>query len=156
MLAVLALSLAITTPRDGVRVVYVDRIEVNHFYRWDGSVRLDQLILWRWSNLDRRFYAVAWMTLQGRTTDDVQHRAAWNRMIQRTHQGKPHEPWPRYKGKWVGCRQSPRYDGRKWISRVEKNGEWIEVHADAVVETHTLHDPEAANRAAWPDIERVW
>lgn len=156
MLAVLLLvGLSVTNSRD-VEVVRVDRLDVNHIYRWDGSIRLDQLILWRWSNLDRRFYAVGWSILRGRTTDDAEHRAAWNRMIRKTHKGKPNEPWPKYSGKWIGCKEVPRFDGRHYVSDVVRNGKRYRIKADFVIETHTMTDPEADNRRDYPGIKAAW
>lgn len=151
-------GLAASPANDAAKVIHVDRIDVNHVYRWDGSIQIDQLILWRWSRHDQRFYSQGFVLLNGgRVTDDADHKAEWDRKISKAHRGKSHLSWPHYKGKWVGCREVPRWNGRKWVSQVEKNGKWFEIRADAVIETHTPHDPEATDRAATPYIKReVW
>ena len=153
----LACGLFATRPADIAATVSVDRVDVNHVYRWDGSVVFDQLILWRWSNLHRRFYSVGYVMLRGgRRTDDAAHHAEWSRMIAVAHKGNTQTCLPTYKGKWVGCDEVPRFDGRKFSAVVERSDNLYRIEADWVQETHTVFDPEALDRAEHPDIDRRW
>jgi len=54
MIAVLILALTAPSP---VESAHFDRIDINHVYCEDGSVRFSQLVFWRWSKWDRRFYS---------------------------------------------------------------------------------------------------
>jgi len=52
-----ALLIAALTAPSPVESAHFDRLDINHVYCEDGSVRFTQLVFWRWSRIDRRFYS---------------------------------------------------------------------------------------------------
>lgn len=123
----LILTIALTRPCE-VKQIHFDRIDVNHYYRQDGTLAFDQLIFWRWSRSERRFISFGFVFLKDGRKD----------------------------GQWIGSDKVPKRCGDRYAVELTYHDVRYRVSCDCLIYSFTTHDPEAVDRQRFPDFRREW
>lgn len=128
-LLVIAMTLAYL-PRERVKEVHFDRIELNHYYfdGHDGSIHtLDQLIFWRWSRVEKRMQSFGFRVIKDGRDEN---------------------------GRWVGSMSLPRKVGNQYILKTQDHL----IVGKTMIESHTSFDPERRDLDLYPESQypREW
>lgn len=139
--------------------IHCERLELNHVYDANGKLYLDQLIIWDYDEVIKKYTVRSWTIVPASNRVNVNDQEV-ARLVDVWKTKNPHHPIPDFSTKYVYNRWMCQYNESSKTYRttitISYSKQIIVVDSLSFLETWTTYDRELENRAIKERPTNTW